>query len=523
MKMVKKAYKYLVLTAIFGMVISCEEDFDHEVSSDLTSQSAGSADFTRFVSLGNSLTAGYANGTVYLSGQENSYPVMLAERFKQATSTMEEFMVPYVKDEIGGLLLGGTQIANTKLILNSSLSPENISGMPTTDITSGIGSQGPYGNMGVPGAKSYHLLADGYGSIAGVSQGLANPYYAYFATNETTSVFADALSQSPTFFTLWIGNNDVLSYSTEGGDEAGVDQTGNMDPSTYGSNDISDPNVVIGSIQTMVNGLVSSGAKGLVANIPNVTSIPYFTAVPYNALTEEALIAGTGDLDIINTLNTNFAALNQVFDAIAQPDRKISFTSGANPVVIKDTSLTDLSQTITNVLVQGGLDQATAILVGTLYGQARQATFNDLMLLTSSSVIGQPNSSAVEAGIPADFAINGVTYPLEGKYVLTETEVAKVQAATDAYNTGITQVVANYPEVYMVDMNAAMEQLSSTGFVYDGIQYTDAYVTGSSFSLDGVHPTPKGYAIVANYFIRAINENFGSTLLELNPNAYPGL
>ncbi len=59
--------------------------------------------------------------------------------------------------------------------------------------------------------------------------------------------------------------------------------------------------------------------------------------------------------------------------------------------------------------------------------------------------------------------------------------------------------------------------------MYDGIHYTDAYITGAAFSLDGVHPTPKGYAIVGNYFIRAINQNFGSTLLELNPNVYPGL
>ena len=32
--------------------------------------------------------------------------------------------------------------------------------------------------------------------------------------------------KTPTFFTNWIGANDILSYATTGG--IGVDQTGNM-------------------------------------------------------------------------------------------------------------------------------------------------------------------------------------------------------------------------------------------------------------------------------------------------------
>ncbi len=440
MKIFKKSYKYLMLATLAGVVISCEEDFDNEVSKDIASQSAGDADFTRFVSLGNSLTSGYSNGTVYLSGQENSYPVMLAERFKQATSTMEDFTVPYVKDEIGGLLMGGTQIADTKLVLSSTLSPENIAGTPTTDITSGIGAQGPYGNMGVPGAKSYHLLADGYGSVAGVAQGLANPYYAYFATSETTNVFADALSQNPTFFTLWIGNNDVLGYSTSGGDDAGVDQTGNLDATTYGANDISDPNVVIGSIQAMVAGLVNAGAQGIVANIPNVTSIPYFTAVAYNAL---PLDQATAD-----TVNAAFAQYNGGLQLamsnglITQAEvtaRTINYVAGQNSMLIEDTSLTDLSAL--------GLPNY------------RLTTSSDLVLLPASSIIG----TLADASDPT--SAYGVAVPLPGTLVLTESEVLKVQTATDAYNAGIAQVVASYPGVYMVDMKAGMEELASTGFV----------------------------------------------------------
>ena len=119
-----------------------------------------------------------------------------------------------------------------------------VSGQGSTEVSNNVG--GPFNNMGVPGAKSYHLLAPGYGNVAGVAAGLANPYYARMATAADATVLGDAASVGATFFSLWIGNNDVLGYVVSGG--SGTDQTGNLDPSTYGGSDISDPNVVAGSI-----------------------------------------------------------------------------------------------------------------------------------------------------------------------------------------------------------------------------------------------------------------------------------
>ncbi|MGY6457684.1 hypothetical protein, partial [Vibrio parahaemolyticus] len=90
-----------------------------------------------------------------------------------------------------------------------------------------------------------------------------------------------AVAQNPTFFSLWIGNNDILSYATSGGTNStttggittytpAVFQNGNLNPATYGSNDISDPNVVASSINSYVTALTANGAKGVVANIPSV-------------------------------------------------------------------------------------------------------------------------------------------------------------------------------------------------------------------------------------------------------------
>ena len=66
-----------------------------------------------------------------------------------------------------------------------------------------------------------------------------------------------------------------------------------------------------------------------------------------------------------------------------------------------------------------------------------------------------------------------------------------------------------------------MNQLSSTaGLVSNGYTMTSTYVTGNSFSLDGVHPSPKGYALIANKFLEAINTKYGSNFKGVNLGQY---
>ncbi len=489
MKILQKSYKYVMLAAVLGMVVSCEEDFDQEVSEVENAQNGNTtADFTRYVALGNSLTAGYTDGTVFKSSQENAYPVLLANRFKQAQPDMEEFTVPYVKDEVGGLKLAGTTIAKTRLrftLATQSLTYDT--GETLTDVAEGIGSEGTYSNLGVPGAKASHLLYDGYGNIQNLSTGTANPYYVYFASEPTATVLNDAMVQDPTFFTLWIGSNDVLGYATSGGDEGGDMIT---EQTAFGQ--------YLGAITA---GLLGNGSKGVVANIPYVTSIPYFTTVPYNAIPLDEATA--------NLTNQGYATYNGALDALvgAYPGftqeeadrRKISFQAGQNAVVIIDSRLTDLTA-VNPALVS-----------------MRQATADDLLVLTSQTVLG---TLADEAN---PLSVIGVAVPLGGEYVLTNEEVTDVIMATDGYNNTLESLTDSNENIVLVDMNAKMQELATSGLVYDGISYTDEFVSGNAFSLDGVHPTAKGYAIVANEFINVINENFGTALLEYNPNDFQGV
>src|SRR5690606_40941429 len=113
---------------------SCEPEFENEINSN--TYSAGDADFTSYVAIGNSLTAGFMDGTVYKSGQQYSFPNLLAKQF--AIVGGGEFTQPSFEDDVnnlGGLLLGGQQIAAARRIINASAGgPEVISGTPTIEV-----------------------------------------------------------------------------------------------------------------------------------------------------------------------------------------------------------------------------------------------------------------------------------------------------------------------------------------------------------------------------------------------------
>ena len=49
---------------------------------------------------------------------------------------------------------------------------------------------------------------------------------------------------------------------------------------------------------------------------------------------------------------------------------------------------------------------------------------------------------------------------------------------------------------------------------------TTTFATGGGFSLDGVHPTARGYAVVANLIMDTIESSFGATLRRVDPGTY---
>jgi len=503
--------KYIFLFLILIGFVSCNDD-DSAIIIDLPVElDPGAANFSNFVALGNSLTAGYTDNGLFIAGQNNSLPNIMAQ--KMAMVGGGNFSQPMMNDNIGGLLLGGNIIQGPRLYFDGS-GPAGLDAMPTTEV-SNI-QPGPYNNMGVPGAKSFHLIANGYGNIAGLAIGASNPYFVRMASSANASMLEDAMAQNPTFFSLWIGYNDVLGYATSGG--TGVDQNGNLDPTTYSGNDITDPDVFAQVYSGLVQGLTSGGAQCVVANIPDVSTLPFFTAVPYNPLDPSNPAFGPQ----IPLLNATFAPLNQAFAFLGVPERSVVFSeTEASPVVIHDESIPNITAALYQVLLGGGLDPLSAGLLANQYGQSRPAAEDDLLVLLSSPAIATVDiahyTELVTAGVPADMAgqlsVIGITYPMEDKWVLLPSEQLEIKNATDAFNSTIKSI-ASQNGLAFVDANSLMQQLASTGVSSGDFILISDLVTGGAFSLDGVHPTARGYALLANEFLKAIDEAYGSNFEE---------
>jgi hypothetical protein len=477
-----KKLSYIALASI--ALFSCDPEFDESVNVNQKDYSAGEADFSSFVTLGNSLTSGFADNALYLHGQENSFPNILAGQFSLVGGG--EFTQPLVSDNLGGFTIGGVVEGGNRLVLNSQLSPVPVAGTPTTEITDV--QQGPFNNVGVPGAKSYHLTFPGYATL--------NPYFTRFASSPTATVLEDALANNPTFYSLWIGNNDILGYASTGGSGIDQNETGNLDPSTYAGNDISHVGVVQGSIAAMVQALDATGAKGVICNIPSVTDIPFFTTVPYNAIPMDAATA-----EATNTAYAQYngglllAQANGFINSEEVAARTINFSAGQNALVIEDETLTDL----------------TAIGLPFLW---RQATNQDFIPLTTSGVIG----TLADPSNPA--SVIGVGVPLNDGQILTASEYDNVENAREQYNSIINSIADSYENVIVADMASGLNRLNTSGISYNGGTLYSTFATGGGFSLDGVHPSAQGYAAISNIFIEAVNQGYNANIPTVNIGDY---
>ena len=94
--------------------------------------------------------------------------------------------------------------------------------------------------------------------------------------------------------------------------------------------------------------------------------------------------------------------------------------------------------------------------------------------------------------------------PLSENEVLTPAEVTSLQDAIEGYNAVIADASRSVGAV-LVDIATLLADADVNGYWIGPDKLTTDYC-GGVFSLDGVHPTNSGYAVVANAFIAAMNE-----------------
>jgi lysophospholipase L1-like esterase len=90
--------------------------------------------------------------------------------------------------------------------------------------------------------------------------------------------------------------------------------------------------------------------------------------------------------------------------------------------------------------------------------------------------------------------------------VRTAALIAQTQTAVTQFN----QIIATDARLLgagLVDINSLFKTLSANGYMVGGTRLTTGFL-GGLFSLDGIHPTNTGYAILANETIKTMNKRF---------------
>jgi len=78
---------------------------------------------------------------------------------------------------------------------------------------------------------------------------------------------------------------------------------------------------------------------------------------------------------------------------------------------------------------------------------------------------------------------------------LIPSEQEEIATATASFNA-IIEAVAGQAGLGIVDANGLLTQLQTSGLSSNGFTLSSNLVTGGAFSLDGVHSTARGYALI---------------------------
>lgn len=441
---------------LLSFISACKDAPDH---SDETPSNTSGLDFSKYMAIGNSITAGYQSGALYQEGQEVAYPVLVA---KSAGAT--DFQIPTLSGEgTGGRLSwDGTFSASgsPNLIPIVAASASEVLGRAVN-----IGLARPYNNMGIPGAllvipgtallgnatDFFNVAINAGGTDAvvgpgGVGGSRGNALFTLTLRSPSSSLWLSMKSYQPKVVSLWLGNNDVLGYATSGGVNPGAPTDATVFQTKYQQ------------VADSISGLASQ-PKVVVGTVPDVTTIPYFTTV-------------------------NVSLVGKI------PSGKIYYSHSNGSV---DSIYVD----------------AATYASGAIYNRG-------MITLVGASKLG--NGSTTFTGL-AKVAPLGNQYVLDpAEIVIAKTAVQQfnnsIKTIAAAKGWAIADVSTEFGKIALT---------GSAGKQFQGKTVTVAFITGGLFSYDGVHPSTLGQGIIANFVIDALNSKYGSSIRNIDLNSLAGM
>ena len=419
---------------------------------------AGTADFSRFIAIGDGHTAGYMDDALSLEGQKNSLGYILQQQLMLVGAPAVE--MPWMPDQNIGLNWTGL----SRFILGyktdcqgvTSLSPVRLNAQGELNAfgTSVYNATSKFTNFGVPGVRFIDMVSNALGNT---NLPQHNPYFARLSMDQFNLPGSGSFSSLqenffnggyPTFCSVYLGIEDVLPFAKSGA------TTNPMTPV------VGTPTIGFDEAVTQLfEQLYSQHVKAVVATIPDVTTWPFFATIPYNGLKLDAEKA---------------ASLNQIYNPLG-----FSFQVGENPFMIADPN-------------------------AGMFG-VRPAQPGERILLSA------PLDSVKCYQM-------GSVFPFRNEFVLTLDEISTIQSRIDEFNVILRQKAATYGFA-LVESNQFYQKLV-TGFTFNGVTLSSKFVSGGAFSLDGIHLNARGNALFANEFIKAINKKFSAKIPLINALSY---
>lgn len=392
---------------------------------------AAQADFSKFVAVGASVDAGFIDSCWVKHGQTDSWPAIFA---RQTGNT--GFQQPIV----GEPGLGPCQIL-------TSLAP-TFSYAPNTGKPENLTLPRPYDNLAIPG----YLGASIVNCVTNTGKTPCNNALIDLVLRGSgATVLQQAASLKPTFLAIGVLGNELLGPATSG---TAIDGVTLISKEAYAA-----------SYKTIVDTMKAAQGgtgKGIALTIPDVTTLPYFTAV--------------------------------------KPVIGVNPATGAPIYVLGPTGC------------PAGVP-ACPVPAGTVVP----------LPLGSLMKLGYGIPCAVAPTLPAcnnplpdnATAIGGVGVP----GLLYPGEVSLLKTRGGEYNAQIKSLAegAGYK---VFDSAALLADIAAHGKDYAGIVLTSSYLAGGVFSYDGVHPSATGYAIVADELVKFVNASFGTNLPRVNMATY---
>jgi hypothetical protein len=232
----------IALVALVWLSYSCTKE----------AENGPSVNFSRYISVGNSLTAGVSNNGLYNSALDNAYPNLIAKQLQGAGGgafVQARFSIGQ-ENGTGYLKLGGYN--GLIPIINQVLDKTAYRNTSPPRLTKYTGDNQ---NLGIPFMKMAEIDSPSL---------IDNVFFERLLPegNPATSYLQMVQKAQATFFTCWLGNNDLLSYASSGG-----------------TRPITSMAVFETNTKKLLDQLTANGAKGVVANIGDITAAPTISLI----------------------------------------------------------------------------------------------------------------------------------------------------------------------------------------------------------------------------------------------------